>query len=184
MSALSVVTSGNLLFAGLYSNKILMFDVRAGPDPVKHYKIHKGPILALATRDGQIASVSEDKTLGIWDAFADRVLKSDVRIPSSRAYPVCISWSPAAMYVGDSKGTIHMVDPEAFVNRGSYELWPEPVVTMPASKITGIHQGLGSMIVSSDRGDIKFLYNSFPPEEYMSLKSSTWDITKVSYAMF
>lgn len=180
MAALSVAAHNNLIYVGLFSKKILIFDDRVGPKKINSYKCHNGPVLALEIYNDKVASISEDKTLAIWDAIAGKEITSNVKMPNDRGYPVSISWSPAAMYIGDSKGNLHLVDPELFVPCESHTLWPEPEVTMPANRITAIHQGLGTMIACSDRGYIKFLYNSFPPEEYMSLQSQTHDCTKVN----
>lgn len=179
MSALSVVTVGNEVMTGLYSKKILCFDVRAGPTHVYAYKPHKGPVLALQTFDNMVASLSEDKTMAIWDRVAGKLLLSDVKIPTDKAYPVCINWSPSALYIGDSKGCLHLFNPENHSYVRTHEIWPEPPIIKPSSKITGCYQNQGNMIVCSDRGEIKFLYNSYPPQEYTNVKSSTFDVTQV-----
>lgn len=181
MSALSVVTIENEVITGLYSKKILSFDIRAGPDHVYSYKPHKGPVLALQTFNNLVASLSEDKTMAIWDRVAGKLMMSDVKIPTDKAYPVCISWSPYALYIGDSKGCLHLFNPENHSYVRTHEIWPEPPIIRPSSKITGCFQVQGSMIVCSDRGDIKFLYNSFPPQEYTHVKSSTFDVTQLRY---
>lgn len=179
MSALSVVTTDNLVMAGLYSKKILSFDQRAGPNPIRSYKAHRGPVLALNTYKNMIASVSEDKTLAVWDKVAGKLLVNDVKI-TEKAYPVCISWSPTAMYIGDSKGLLHLIHPEDHKYLKTHELWPEPPIIKPSSKIIGCYQSPGNMIVCSDRGEIKFLYNCYPPQEYASVKTSTFDVTQVN----
>ncbi|KAJ2948084.1 hypothetical protein O0L34_g9882 [Tuta absoluta] len=180
MSALSVIATDNVVMAGLYSKKILTFDQRAGPGSISSYKAHKGPVLALSVHKQMVASVSEDKTLAVWDRIAGKLITSDVKI-TDKSYPVCISWSPSAMYIGDSKGSLHLFHPEEHRYLKSHELWPEPPIIKPPSKITGCYQGQGNMIVSSDRGEIKFLYNCYPPEEYSSVQSSTFDVTQLQY---
>ncbi|KAF9795004.1 hypothetical protein SFRURICE_011135 [Spodoptera frugiperda] len=181
MSALSVATVGNEVIAGLYSKKILSFDLRAGPSPTYAYKPHKGPVLALQTFNNMIASLSEDKTMAVWDRVAGKLLLSDVKIPTDKAYPVCISWSPSALYVGDSKGCLHLFNPEDHTYIRTHEIWPEPPIIKPSSKITGCYQSSGNMIVCSDRGEIKFMYNCYPPLEYTNVKSSTFDVTQLRY---
>ncbi|GBP84824.1 hypothetical protein EVAR_32723_1 [Eumeta japonica] len=135
MSALSVVTSSNLVMAGLYSQKVLIFDIRAGPSHIASYKAHRGPVLALDTYKSKVASVSEDKTLAIWDVTAGKILASDIKTSSERPYPVCISWSPAALYIGDSKGALHLVDPEHFKYVERHDIWITSDVTQPSNKI-------------------------------------------------
>lgn len=181
MSALSVVSVDNIVMAGLYSKKVLSFDLRAGPTPVSYYKPHRGPVLALHSYKNMIASVSEDKTLAVWDRVAGKLLTNDVKLPTDKAYPVCISWCPTALYIGDSKGSIHLVHPEDHVYLKSHEIWPEPPIIMPSSKITSCFQSEGSLVVCSDRGEIKFLYNCYPPQEYASIKASMYDVTQVIY---
>lgn len=178
MSALSVVTTENVVMAGLYSKKILSFDKRAGPDPVGFYKAHKGPVLALNIHKNLVASVSEDKSLAVWDRVAGKLLVNDVKI-TEKAYPVCISWNPSAMYIGDSKGCLHLFHPEEYNHIKTLELWPEPPITKPSSKIIGCYQSAANMIVCSDRGEIKFMYTSCPPREYFSMMTTTFDVTQV-----
>ncbi|KAL0901293.1 hypothetical protein ABMA27_006583 [Loxostege sticticalis] len=181
MSALSVVSTDNLVMAGLYSKKILSFDLRVGPNPINAYKPHRGPVLALHTYKGMVASVSEDKTLAVWDKVAGKLLTNDVKIPTDKAYPVCISWSPTALYVGDSKGSLHLMHPEDQIYIKSHEIWPEPPIIKPSSKITSCYQSPGNLIVCSDRGEIKFFYNCYPPQEYATVKASTFDVTQMRY---
>lgn len=181
MSALSVVTIENEILAGLYSKKILSFDPRAGSDHTYSYKAHRGPVLALQTFNNFVASISEDKTLAVWDRTAGKLLMNDIKIPTEKAYPVCISWSPSALYIGDSKGCLHLFNPEDQKFIGTHEIWPEPPIIKPSSKITGCYQSKGNMIVCSDRGEIKFLYNCLPPQEYTNIKSSTFDVTQLRY---
>ncbi|XP_075975364.1 F-box/WD repeat-containing protein 9-like [Anticarsia gemmatalis] len=181
MSALSVVTTGNEVMAGLYSKKIMSFDVRAGSNHSYSYKPHKGPVLVLQTFNNMVASLSEDKTMAIWDRVAGKLLLSDVKIPTDKAYPVCISWSPSALYIGDSKGCLHLFNPENYSYVRTHEIWPEPPIIKPSSKITGCYQNQGNMIVCSDRGEIKFLYNSYPPQEYTNVRSTTFDVTQLRY---
>ncbi|KAJ8736145.1 hypothetical protein PYW08_006801 [Mythimna loreyi] len=181
MSALSVVTIGNEVITGLYSKKILSFDLRSGSTPTYSYKPHKGPVLALQSYNNMIASLSEDKTMAVWDRVAGKLFVSDVKIPTDKAYPVCISWNPSALYIGDSKGCLHLFNPEDHKYVRTHEIWPEPPIIKPSSKITGCHQSPGNMIVCSDRGEIKFMYNCNPPQEYTTVKSSTFDVTQLRY---
>ncbi|XP_059051089.1 F-box/WD repeat-containing protein 9-like [Achroia grisella] len=181
MSALSVVSIDKTVMAGLYSKKVLSFDTRAGSAPVSYYKPHRGPVLALYAYNNMVASVSEDKTLAIWDRVAGKLLAHDVKIPTDKVYPVCISWCPTALYIGDSKGSLHLIDPEKYVYLKTHEIWPEPPIIRPSSKITSCYQNQGTMVVCSDRGEIKFLYNCYPPQEFSSVKTSTCDVTQLRY---
>ncbi|CAB3241039.1 unnamed protein product [Arctia plantaginis] len=181
MSALSVVTIENEVITGLYSKEILSFDARGGPNHVYSYKPHKGPVLDLITFNNMVASLSEDKTMAIWDRIAGKLLMSNIKIPSKKAYPVCISWGPSALYVGDSKGFLHLFNPEDYSYVRTHEIWPEPPIIKPSNKISGCYQNQGNLIVCSDRGEIKFLYNSHPLQEFTSLKSSTLDVTQLGY---
>ncbi|CAG9136778.1 unnamed protein product [Plutella xylostella] len=182
MSALSVATSDNIVMAGLYSKNILGFDIRAGPNPITSYKTHKGPVLALNHFENKIASVSEDRTLAVYDRVAGKVLVSDLKIPMEKAFPVCISWTPTALYIGDSKGGLHLIDPEALKYESTHHIWPkeEKEPTKPC-KITGCIQTLGNLILCSDKGEIKFFHNSYPPSEFATVKTATLDVTQLRY---
>ncbi|XP_039758323.1 F-box/WD repeat-containing protein 9-like isoform X2 [Pararge aegeria] len=182
MSALSVIAYGYNVMAGLYSKKIVTFDVRNGGLPVHVYKPHRGPVLALTTYGNLVASVSEDRTLAIFDKVAGKIMYNNIKIPSDNAYPVCLSWNTYAMYISDSKGTLHLFDPSNQKYVRSHELWPESESdTGRSNKIVGCYQGQGTVICCSDRGEIKFLYNCSPPKEYHSIQTNTVDVTKLRY---
>ncbi|XP_063548141.1 F-box/WD repeat-containing protein 9-like [Cydia strobilella] len=180
MSALCVDTCSDMVLAGLYSKRIMVFDVRVGAEAVCKYKPHRGPVLGLATSGPQVASVSEDRSLAVWDARARRTLVQR-RLRADQAYPVCVSWAGPALYVGDSKGGLHLLHPENFSLVATHEVWQEPPSTQPASKITGCLQTPAGLILVSDRGEVKFMYNSFPPREYCSTRTTAPDVTQVRY---
>lgn len=179
MSVLSVIGFGQEVIAGLYSKKVLVFDLRAGTAPTSCYKAHKGSILGMHKHNDLVASISDDKTMAIWDRVAGKILKSDIKMPNDKAYPVCISWSPSALYVGDSRGCLHQFHPEKFTYLKSHELWEQPPIIKPSNKVVGCLQSDGTLIACTNRAEIKFMYNCYPPEEYASVRSSTVDITKV-----
>lgn len=183
MSVLSLVGNGKEVMAGLYAKKVLIFDQRSGSSPVQNYNAHKGAVLDFCKRDNHVASISDDKTITIFDRVAGKVLKSDIQVPNndSKAYPVCISWNEMAMYVGDSRGCLNLFNPQKHVHTGSIELWKQPAMNFPQIKTKACQQSgtNGTMIVCSDRGEIKFFYNSYPPTEFTSISSSTIEITEV-----
>lgn len=181
MSVLSVIGCGQEVIAGLYSKKVLLFDLRAGGLPTSFYKPHKGPILGLHKHKNLVASISDDKTMAIYDRVAGKILKSDIKMPNDKAYPVCISWSPIALYVGDSRGHLHLFHPEEFTYLKSHELWEQPPIIKPSNKVVGCLQTDGTLITCTNRAEIKFMYNCYPPQEYASVMSTTVDITKVIY---
>lgn len=179
MSVLSVIGSGKEVIAGLYSKKVMLFDIRVGNSPTSFYKPHKGPVLGLQKHKNFVASISDDKTMAIWDRVAGKMVKSKIKMPNDKAYPICISWSPMALYVGDSRGCLHLFHPEEFTYIKSHELWEQPPIIKPSHKVVGCLQTDGTMIACTNRAEIKFMYNSDPLEEFSSVKSSTIDITKV-----
>lgn len=182
MTALSVISDENMVMAGLYSPKVLIFDPRVGPTSVKEYIAHRGPVLVLESHDNFVVSASEDRTLAVWDKRMGCLTQRDIRLPNRyHAYPVSLKWENSSLYAGDSKGTLHLLDVNNFKTVGTYELWPQPVSTVPASKVTAIAHSVGGLICCSDRGEIKFLFPSDPPQEFHMLQSATVDITELQY---
>ncbi|XP_068626487.1 F-box/WD repeat-containing protein 9-like [Battus philenor] len=181
MSALSLVTSDNLVMAGLFSKKILSFDLRTGPNPINSYKPHKGPVLGLNSYKNMVASLSEDKTLAIWDRVAGKLMQNEINIPTERAYPVRINWCSSALYISDSKGSLHLFNPENHAFVRTHDIWPESSIMEPSNKIVGCYQSEGNLILCSDRGEMKFLYNCYPPQQYASVKTRTIDVTQLRY---
>lgn len=170
---------GKEVIAGLYSKKVLLFDLRSDT-PTSSYKPHRGPILSLHRYKNYVASVSDDKTLAIWDRVAGKIIERDIKMPTGKAYPSCISWSPIALYVGDSRGCLHLFHPENFKYLKTHEIWEQPPIIKPCNKVVGCLQSEGTLIACTNRSEIKFMYNCYPPEEYSSVTSNTVDITKVN----
>lgn len=181
MAALSVVTVGSETLAGLYSKNILSFDLRSGSGPIYVYTPHKGPVLGLDEYDNLIASISEDKTLAVWDRRAGKILMQDIKIPTGKAYPVCLSWGPAALYIGDSKGALHLFNPETLKFVHSVLAWPQNQPNNTYCKVTACHQSESNLILCSDKGEIKFMYNCYPPQEFTTVTSTTSEVTQLQY---
>ena len=61
---------------GSFCKKVLVCDSRSGHTPIYMYQSHNKAIIRMAMNSHYIVSVSEDKTVSIWDQRARQTLKS------------------------------------------------------------------------------------------------------------
>jgi len=53
-----------------------MFDSRSGHMPIRYYKAHSRAVIKMTMNSEHIISVSDDKTMTVWDQRTRRVMKS------------------------------------------------------------------------------------------------------------
>lgn len=82
-AVLSLSAQDKMLAAGLWANQVKLFDVRLGFDSFHEYMAHKRAVLDVTIYGNYILSASEDRTVGIYDFRAQKVIKKiSVRISS------------------------------------------------------------------------------------------------------
>jgi WD40 repeat protein len=65
-----------LFAAGSYNKTVYVFDSRSGHMPIRHYKAHSRAVIKMTMNSEYIISVSDDKTMTVWDQRTRRIMKS------------------------------------------------------------------------------------------------------------
>jgi len=86
---LSIASKQNFVAAGLYTPKIIAFDPRESGKRLFELNPHKRSIIDLClVQDYYLVSLSEDKTLSIWDLRTHRTVKSIHLIKVNESYSI------------------------------------------------------------------------------------------------
>jgi len=163
--------------AGTFDKKVVMMDRRECNRKINYYKCHSKPVLAVKTTETIILSLSEDRTLCIYDRRA-RKRMGRVTIPGS-SFPLCFSHSESSLYVGDKGGSLHLLDPT-----GDRFDVVEEYQGLHSGKINSVVHGLGSVITADSEGDIKAFHPSRNLELINTLKNpDCGEATKIDYCV-
>lgn len=158
---------------GSYSKSVLVFDSRTESTPVATYKPHQGTVIRLAMNSQFILSASEDKTVAVWDQRAGKVLKN-VTI-SKESFPLSMCMQRDAVFVGDSIGKLHVLDPRRdFEPVKSY-------TTEHKNGINGVHITPGCLITSSRDQTVRISSPTDPLQNLTTLSSSYGEIASLDY---
>ncbi|XP_054011210.1 F-box/WD repeat-containing protein 9-like [Hylaeus anthracinus] len=158
---------------GSYGRTILVFDQRLGNHPIAKYRPHKRAVIRLAMNSQFILSASEDKTVGIWDQRAGRIMKN-VTI-SQESFPMSMCMQRDMVYVGDGSAKLHVLDPKKDF---------KPVKCYPTEHkkgISGVHAGPGCLITSSTDETVRISSPTDPPQHLVTLKSNYGEVASIDY---
>ncbi|KAJ9577389.1 hypothetical protein L9F63_006012, partial [Diploptera punctata] len=121
---------------------------------------HKRAVLALSISDDVIISASEDQTVAVWDHRAGKVLKQ-IKLYENKddenAFPMCLSFNDNLLYVGDTKGQLHLLNP----SQGQFNIIKAYDIGH-SRKLTCVKHGMGSIMTSSSDGTLRI---STPTQE-------------------
>jgi len=134
--------------AGTFDKKVVIMDTREEVKKMTYYRSHSMPVLGLRVTDRHIFSLSEDRTLVIYDRAAGKRLKR-LHIPGG-SFPLSLSQSWNSLYVGDKSGAVHLID----TSQDRFEI-VQSYSTGHSSKLTSVVAGLGSVLTASSEGDIR-----------------------------
>lgn len=162
------------LFAtGSFCKTVLVFDSRAGYNPIARYQPHQRAVIRLAMNSNYILSASEDKTVSIWDQRAGRIMKT-VTI-SKESFPMSMSMQKDLVYVGDSNAKLHVLDlKREFEPVKCYE-------TKHKKGITGVHFTTGCLITSSTDKTVRISTPTDPPQNFTTLTCGYGEIASTDY---
>jgi len=134
--------------AGTFDKKVVIMDTREEVKKMTYYRSHSMPVLGLRITDRHILSLSEDRTVVIYDRAAGKRFKR-LSIPGG-SFPLSLSLSWNSLYVGDKSGAVHLID----TSQDRFEI-VQSYSTGHRSKLTSVAAGLGSVITASSEGDIR-----------------------------
>jgi len=177
VAVLAVDMEGEEVVAGTYDKKVVMMDRREDHRKITYYKSHAKPVLAVKATDKIILSLSEDRSVCIYDRRA-RKRMGRVTIPGS-AFPLCFSLSHNSLYVGDKGGSLHLLDP----TNDRFDI-VEEYRGLHSGKINSVVHGLGSVITASSDGDIKAFHPSRNLELMNTIKNpDCGEAAKIDYCV-
>jgi len=148
VAVLSTDMLENTAVAGTFDKKVVIMDTREEVKKMTYYRSHSMPVLGLRVTDRHIFSLSEDRTLVIYDRAAGKRLKR-LHIPGG-SFPLSLSLSWNSLYVGDKSGALHLID----TSHDRFEI-VQSYTTGHRSKLTSVAAGLGSVLTASSEGDIR-----------------------------
>ncbi|XP_063238516.1 F-box/WD repeat-containing protein 9-like [Bacillus rossius redtenbacheri] len=183
-SVLSVACcAGGQVAAGTYTGHVHLFDPRAGCRETRVYRSHAGAALALAGLGHLVVSAGEDGTVAVFDQRAGRVHRRGIALGCPpgletpvNAYPLSLSLSEHYLYVGDSKGYLHLINP----SKGSFE-FVKVFDVGHTNGLTGIHHGAGSLITSSVDGSVRMFAPTDAPKPVSVYSPNHGEFTSLSY---
>ncbi|XP_076039567.1 F-box/WD repeat-containing protein 9-like isoform X2 [Oratosquilla oratoria] len=156
----------NLLAVGAYDSKVLMYDPRQGLKAISFYTPNKKAVLSIASDDKYIISGGEDGQSSVWCKRTKRPLKT-FRV-SSDAYVSSIWMGSREVILGDSKGIVHVMDP----NHPEFAIVKSDNVGH-TDKVTKVIGGYGSLLTASRDGSIKVHSPSWPAKTWATLSDET-----------
>ncbi|XP_073990660.1 F-box/WD repeat-containing protein 9-like isoform X2 [Rhodnius prolixus] len=111
---MAISTTRGLVAAGLHSPKIILLDPRIGFAQAKNSLIsfdmhgHTVTDVLLLPEQNLLLSTSEDKSLCFFDIRYHKQRYKTVTISRDNSFPRCIAHKRGLIYIGDSRGNIHM----------------------------------------------------------------------------
>jgi len=139
---------GDRVAAGTYDKKVVLLDRREGPRKCTFYRVHSKPVLAVRITERQVWSLSEDRTLAVYDRAAGRKLKK-VELPGGD-FPMAMASQDNCLWVGDKGGRVHLID----TTNDSFEV-VESLSLGHSGRLTSIQASRGSLVTASSDGDIR-----------------------------
>ncbi|XP_069700285.1 F-box/WD repeat-containing protein 9-like isoform X4 [Periplaneta americana] len=178
-AALSLVCTANLVAAGTFLKSVMLFDTRVGECQISSYTAHRRAVLALSMSGNFIVSASEDQTLAVWDQRAGKVLKQLKLYENNEeenAFPMCVSFNNDLLYVGDTKGRLHLLNPV----HGHFNI-VESYEVGHTAKLTCVQHGMGSILTSSTDGTVRISTPTQRPENIAVVSSQGGEVTGFDY---
>ncbi|XP_077591548.1 F-box/WD repeat-containing protein 9 [Stigmatopora nigra] len=151
----------DVLVAGTYNKKILMYDPRADVPLVKTLEHHNNTILCLAADDQYVISASRDNTVVVHDRRADKRLIK-IRL---RSYLRSMSYSGSEIWGGDLKGQLRCFS----IKQGIMKRLSVFDVGHTAM-ITGIYKSPGSLYTCSSDFTVKTHIPCGPPKTLCTMR--------------
>ncbi|XP_071565457.1 F-box/WD repeat-containing protein 9-like isoform X2 [Temnothorax nylanderi] len=152
----------NLFATGSFCGTINVFDSRSGNRPNVTYRPHSVIVTKLAMNTEHILSVGKDNTMSVWDQRAGRIMKS-ITFPGE-GVPMSVSMRRDWVFIGDSRGKLHLVNPNDFEVVKSYS-------TEHTNSITGVRLTHGCLITSSMDRTVRIWSPTDPPKPIATLRT-------------
>lgn len=168
-----VSSTDGLLAAGLSTGNVVLFDLRSTSQ--KCYKAQKGIITGIKATNNLICTIGEDKRFSAYDIRSDKLIVQDYLNPSLRACPRCLSTFGDALYIGDSRGNLTLLD----IGNNFKEVVCFNIGTN--SSLNTIYSSIEGLVTGSSDGKVRFLSICEP---FKLQKEFTWpgEITSLDFS--
>ncbi|XP_024081842.1 F-box/WD repeat-containing protein 9-like isoform X2 [Cimex lectularius] len=161
--AMTIACKQGLVAAGLLDvPRILLIDPRIQVIDFKSkVQAHRGAITDICIYENTLLSVSEDKTMAIYDLRMKKTIRENIMIAVDESFPRSIGVKHNLVYVGDTRGNIHVFDSNDNFNRVQVVQ-----LGLDCKQITAVVPRLGSLIVGSTDKTVRLLVPSKPHFTY------------------
>lgn len=184
-AVLSITSKENFVAAGLYSPKIIVFDPR---EPEKRLfellNSHTRSIIDLCLiEDNYLISLSEDKTVSVWDLRTNNTVKSMYLSKQGSRFPMCASYHDNILFIGDNRDCMYWLD----CSHGLYNVIETVKLVRPINdnrnyKLNCIQcTNYGSIITGGNEGIVYILTPTNPPKVIAKIVDSGSEITSIDY---
>ncbi|VVC32735.1 WD40-repeat-containing domain,WD40 repeat, conserved site,WD40/YVTN repeat-like-containing domain,G- [Cinara cedri] len=182
---LSMTSKENFIAAGLYTRKVIAYDPRECQKRLFELILHSRSIIDLCLiQDYYLVSLSEDKTLAIWDLRTHSTVKSINLVKHGGRIPMCASYYENVLFIGDSKNHMYWLD----CSRGLFNILETVEFVRPANKTARRYKincikctNYGSIITGGNEGIIYILTPTNPPKVIAEIKETGSEISSIDY---
>ncbi|XP_008187735.1 F-box/WD repeat-containing protein 9 isoform X2 [Acyrthosiphon pisum] len=186
-AVLSITSKENFIAAGLYTPKIIAFDPR---EPEKRLfellHSHSRSIIDLCLiEDYYLVSMSEDKTVSIYDLRKNRTVKAMLLSIKSSRFPMCGSYYDNILFIGDNRDGMYWLD----CSDGLFDVIEVVNLAKPINdnvrnyKLNCIKcTNYGSIMTGGNEGAVYILTPTNPAKVIAKIQHSTSsEITSIDY---
>ncbi|XP_071799264.1 F-box/WD repeat-containing protein 9-like [Asterias amurensis] len=153
------------VIAGAYDKHVYVFDKRdRNEGSTLKLRMHKKPVLAIASDENYIISGSEDSTINVFDRRAAKTYKT-IKLDK---FPLCMSYDLGQLWVGKKNGQVDLLDP----THGEFDV-VQTYDVGHTGKVTDITHSLGSIITCSTDKKIRIHEPNHNPSTFRVIDCQT-----------
>ncbi|XP_050423701.1 F-box/WD repeat-containing protein 9-like [Adelges cooleyi] len=183
-AVLTVTCKENFIAAGLYTPKVVAFDPRDSEKHLFELNPHTRSIIELCLiQDYYLISLSEDRTISLWDLRSQKTVKSMYLAEKSSRFPMCASYYDNVLFIGDSRDHMYWLD----CSDGAFDVLKTVNFVRPLNtsrkryKINCIKcTNYGSIIIGGNEGAVYFITPTSPLRVITKIDSGS-EITSIDY---
>ncbi|XP_050534778.1 F-box/WD repeat-containing protein 9-like [Daktulosphaira vitifoliae] len=184
-AVLSVTCKENFVAAGLYTPKVVAFDPRDCEKRLFELNPHTRCIIELClVQDYYLISLSEDRTMSVWDLRTHKTVKSMYLAKHGSRFPMCASYYDNVLFVGDSRDYMYWLD----CANGSFNILETVKFVKPINESRRRYKlncikctNYGSIITGGNEGAIYIITPTNPPKIIAKIIDSGSEITSIDY---
>ncbi|XP_060867183.1 F-box/WD repeat-containing protein 9-like [Metopolophium dirhodum] len=185
-AVLSITSKENFVAAGLYCPKIIAFDPR---EPEKRLfellNSHSRSIIDLCLiEDYYLISLSEDKTVSVYDLRTNNTVKSMLLSNKGSRFPMCASYYDNILFIGDNRDCMYWLD----CSHGLFDVIQVVNLAKPINDCRRNYKlncikctNYGSIMTGGNEGVVYILTPTNPAKVIAKIQPSGSEITSIDY---